>query len=108
LGILNSSKEKLNRIKNTINKFLKNNLSLELHQDKSKILTLEQGIPFLGFRIFHHHKLLKKSNIQKIERNLDLFEEQLKQDLINYDKIYTSFQSWLSYTTKANTFNLRA
>lgn len=68
--ILHNSKEKLNGWKEQINKFLKNNLKLELHPNKSKILPLRNGINFLGYRIFYHHKLLRKSNLKKFERNL--------------------------------------
>src|SRR3989338_1286345 len=45
--------------------FLQERLSLALHPDKSKILRLEQGINLLGFRIFYHHKLIRKKNIRK-------------------------------------------
>ncbi|MBI4154482.1 group II intron reverse transcriptase domain-containing protein [Candidatus Woesearchaeota archaeon] len=105
--VIHISKEKLERIKNTINNFLKNNLRLELHPDKSKILTLKHGIPFLGFRVFYFYKLLKKNNIEKMKRKILIFVKQLSNNLIDYDKIYASFEGWLAYTLQANTNNLR-
>lgn len=78
-----------------------------MHPDKSKVLILNKDIQFLGFRVFYFYKLLKKNNIGKMKRKILIFEKQLKQSLINYDKIYASFEGWLSYTIKANTFNLR-
>ncbi len=105
--IFHKSKDKIERYKSTINKFLNANLNLELHQGKSKVLSLNQGITFLGFRNFYNHKLLKKTNIRKIKSKITLFENQLKQNLINYDKIYSSFESWLAHAMHANTIKLR-
>ncbi len=105
--ILRNSKEKLKRIKNTINRFLKIDLKLELHPDKSKILILKQGIQFLGFRNFYYHKLLKKSNLKKIKTRLNCFEKQFRLGLLDFDKIYATFEGWLAYTMKANTIKLR-
>lgn len=42
-----------------------------------------------------------------MKTNLDIFENQLKQKLIDYDKIYSSFESWLAYSMHANTIKLR-
>ncbi len=103
--ILHNSKEKLNKINNTINRFLKIDLKLGLHPDKSKILILKDGISFLGFRNFYYHKLLKKSNVRKMKTKL--FEKQSRLDILNFDKIYATFEGWLSYTMQANTSNLR-
>ena len=54
--------------KDKINKYL-TNLKLELHPDKSNIIPLRNGITFLGYRIFYHYKLLRKSNLKKFKRN---------------------------------------
>ncbi len=105
--IFHNSKDKLERYKKTINRFLKINLSLELHQGKSKVLSLIQGIQFLGFRNFYYPKLLKKSNITKMKTKLNLFANQFNLNLINFDKIFTSFKGWLVYLMQANAFKLR-
>ncbi len=105
--ILHASKEKIERIKNTINYFLRTNLKLELHHGKSKIKKLNQGIQFLGFRIFYYHKLLKKNNIIKMKRKLLTFKFLFDENLIDYDEIYSSFEGWLAYTMHANAFKLR-
>ena len=51
--ILHQSKEQLEIWKDKINYFLNNNLRLELHQEKSKIISLSRGIDFVGFRNFY-------------------------------------------------------
>ncbi|MEK6951448.1 MAG: reverse transcriptase/maturase family protein, partial [Nanoarchaeota archaeon] len=48
--ILHHNKETLEEYKLSIDKFLRENLKLELHPDKSKIIPLKNGINFLGYR----------------------------------------------------------
>lgn len=95
--ILSNNKEKLESYKNSIASFLKNKLDLELHQGKSKIIKIKQGINFLGFRLFKYHKLLRKANIRTMKRRL-------AQD---YDKTYQFLEGWNAYARFGNTFNLR-
>ncbi len=62
--ILHSSKSQLKIWKQKINEFLKNKLSLELHPDKSRIISLSKGIDFVGFRNYYYFKLLRKRNLR--------------------------------------------
>jgi len=52
--ILHKSKLQLEKWKQEINEFLKKELKLELHQEKSRILPLSRGIDFVGFRNFYY------------------------------------------------------
>ena len=90
--ILHNDKKILEEYKEEINNYLKN-LKLELHPNKSKIIPLRNGVTFLGYRIFYHHKLLRKTNIRKFERN---FNEELK-FLKIWDEAYEEFKRmvWL-------------
>ncbi len=106
--ILHENKQQLLEWKDQINNFLKNKLKLELHPDKSKIINLNRGVGFLGLRVFYYHKLLKKSNIRKIETKLLNFKIYLKNNKLSYDKIYSSFEGWLAYAHNADTYKLRA
>ena len=104
--ILNSNKEILEEFKEKIIKYLKN-LKLELHSDKSKIIALRNGITFLGYRIFYHYKLLRKSNLRKFKEN---FREELylyKKDSITREEFDSSIQGWFGYAMWANTYKLR-
>src|SRR3989344_2979950 len=66
--ILHSSKSQLVKWKEEINNFLRKELGLELHPDKSNIYSLSQGIDFVGFRNYYYYKLLRKRNIRKMRR----------------------------------------
>ncbi|MEK6933049.1 MAG: reverse transcriptase domain-containing protein [Nanoarchaeota archaeon] len=101
--ILDKSRNKLKFWKNEINKFLNNELKLQLHSQKSKIIPLSKGIDFVGFRNFFYFKLLRKRNIRKMLLKI----EKYKNNEINKDKIIESFQGWNAYAKWANSYNLR-
>ena len=101
--LLGRPREELEQRKGKIRNFLKE-LSLELHPEKSKIYPLSKGISFLGFRIFPYHKLLKKSNVRKVERRM--LEFQSDNELSREDAV-RSFESWLGYAKQGNTYGLR-
>ena len=96
--ILNNDKNVLENYKDKINVFLKEKLELELHPNKSKILLLNKGIGFLGFRNYPYHRLLRKANIRTMRKNIKDKD---------YDSICEFLEGWLSYANHANTYNLK-
>jgi len=106
--ILNKDKEILEEYKDKINKYL-TNLKLELHPDKSNIIPLRNGITFLGYRIFYHYKLLRKSNLKKFKRN---FKDKLELcesggGAFDFDHLYSSLEGWFGYAMWADTYKFR-
>ena len=101
--ILHKSKEQLEVWKDLIDKFLKEILKIELHHQKSKVISLSKGIDFLGFRCFYNHVLLRKRNIRKIEKKVLSFSKNQS----NYVQIIESYQGWQAYAKWANTLHLR-
>lgn len=105
--ILHNSKNILENWQNLIGFFLYHQLALELHPDKSKIIPLNRGIDFLGFKIFPYHRLMKRRNRRKFQRklreNIALFEQQQ----IGYDELYDFMEGWLAYAKHADTYKLR-
>lgn len=101
--ILHSSKSQLEIWRENIGKFLNKNLKIELHPEKSKIVSLSRGIDFVGFRNFYHYKLLRKRNIKSIENKIKSF----KSNRIDKEKMLEIFQGWNAYVKWANTFKLR-
>ena len=101
--ILHNSKEQLERWKESISGFLKKELMLELHQQKSRIIPLKRGIDFVGFRNFKHYKLLRKRNIRKIKSKIVAY----KTGKISKEKLLDSFQGWNAYAKWADSYKLR-
>lgn len=104
--ILHHDKEALEYHREQIHHFLKT-IQLNLHPDKSKILQLERGIPFLGYRIFPHHKILRKSNLRKFKRELYERIIGVKDNELTYDSLLDNLHGWLEYARWANTHSLR-
>ena len=101
--ILHSSKEQLEIWKQEIEDFLRGTLKLELHPQKSKIISLSRGIDFVGFRCFWNYKLLRKRNVRKMLLKV----EKYKGGEISKEKILESIQGWQAYAKWADTYNLR-
>ena len=106
--ILHPSAEILEDYKNKICGHLAKNPRLELHPDKSRIIAVNRGVGFLGFTIFNHHKLLRKSNTGRITRRLAILKSEFDRGNTSYDKVYSSFEGWLAYARQGNTYKLRA
>lgn len=104
--IFSTSNAELERHKNNINIFLRRRLLLELHPDKSKIIPLYCGVEFLGIKIFPHHKIIKKRNLRKFKRKLNIFISEYDEGLVDFDTIYNSVEGWYAYVKNANTYKL--
>lgn len=102
--ILHKDKKVLMEFKNKIKKYLKN-LRLELHEDKSEIHALRNGITFLGYRIFYHYKLLRKRNINYFKRKLNDKISLYNRKLIDREHLESFLQGWKGYSSFANTYN---
>ena len=100
---MHSSKEQLAIWKTEIAIFLKRELKIELHPEKSRILSLSHGIDFVGFRNFWHHRLLRKRNIKNILTKIKKY----KNCELGKEKLLESFQGWNAYAKWANSYKLR-
>ena len=105
--ILHRDRKVLERWKTEIDDSLKRYLALELHPEKSKIISLRKGITLLGFRIFYCYKLLKKSNSRRIWKRLGRFKQKYEKGEISREEIVQSLEGWLAYAKFADTYKLR-
>ena len=101
--ILHEFKEQLEKWKEQIQTFLEENLKIELHKDKSKIIPLSRGIDFVGFRNFYYFRLLRKRNIRKIRAKIKEYEK----GEMDFNAFYESFQGWNAYARWADSYKLR-
>lgn len=87
-----------------IKEFLKNNLKIELHPEKSKVHPLCNGINFLGFRIFYYHKLLKKRNMKGIRKRLDEMMENYACGDSTKEEVAARLEGWIAYAMHGNAY----
>ncbi len=105
--ILHRDKVVLKKWREEIDNFLKSELKIQLHREKTRIILCEKGITFLGFKIFRHYRLLKKSNAKRIWKRLERLRRRLGAGEITGEKAGQSLEGWLTYARFANTYTLR-
>ena len=105
--VLHESYQRLEQYKRIINKFLIERLKIELHHGKSKIIRLNSGVNLLGYRAFYYHKLLRKSNMRKFERNFNEKSQMYENGFLSHKDFIQGLQGWLGYAMWANTYKLR-
>lgn len=105
--ILSDQREELQTHEKKIALFLWEFLSLELHPEKTKIVNTNEGVGFLGFRIFPHHKLLRKKNMGRFQKKLRSYHQRYLDSAINRNTVISSLQGWLAYSAQANTYKYR-
>ncbi|MBU0459901.1 MAG: helix-turn-helix domain-containing protein, partial [Nanoarchaeota archaeon] len=105
--ILHHNKNILYNFKKVIESFCTKSLALQLHPDKSKVLNLETGVGFLGFRLYQHHKRIKKKSVKRFERKMVRQRKQFNKERITREKVVESFEGWLAHISHANTFKYK-
>lgn len=105
--ILHRSQKVLEEWKINIDHFLYEHLALELHPDKSKIVSLEGGVDFLGFKVFPHYRLIKRRNRRKFQRTLRENSSLFENKQIDYDELYDFIEGWIAYAKHADTYKMR-
>jgi len=98
--ILSSNKTQLIIWKKEIKIFLEEKLKIQLHQQKSRIINISNGIDFVGFRNFYHYKLLRIRNIKKMQEKIKQYTE----GNLSKNKFNEIYQGWTAYTKWANTY----
>jgi retron-type reverse transcriptase len=101
--LLHPSKKQLEVWKERIGKFLREELKLELHPDKSKIISLSKGVDFVGFRNFYYFRLLRKRNLKNMKRKVESFSK----GEISREKMAEIFQGWNAYAKWVNSYKVR-
>jgi RNA-directed DNA polymerase len=105
--IIHNSAKTLEKYMDEVNCFLREKLALTLHPQKSSIAPLDNGVQFLGMRIFPYYQLLKQKNLHKFRRKIESVYEEFSRGLVEYDPVYDLVEGWCAYAKNANTHNLR-
>jgi len=104
--ILHRDKKLLEDCKDKISKYLMN-LRLELHPEKSKIYSVYQGVNFLGFKTFYHHRLVRKRNVKLFLKRLKEFKEEYDEGYLPRGILLEKLQGWFAYSVWGNSYKLR-
>jgi retron-type reverse transcriptase len=82
-------------------------LRLTLHEECAQIFPTSTGIPFLGFRVYPDHRLLKTRKAIHFRRKLKRLLRDYANGLLDFSKLNQTVQSWIHYVGYGDTWGLR-
>lgn len=82
-------------------------LRLCLHPTKNVVFPVNEGIRFLGYRVFPSHRLLVKDNVRRFRRRVRKMQDQFARRQIGPADIRQRLMSWCGHARQADTYVLR-
>lgn len=105
--VFEDNRADLQEIKGKIRMFLDKTLNLDLHEGKSQIYKVSEGVKFLGFRMFKDYRRLASNNVRSLRKRLKKFDYLLTKGKIEEEKIKDSVRCWVAHSKYADTRGLR-
>ena len=68
---------------------------------------IDQGIRFLGYRVFPTHRLLVKDNVRRFRRRVRKMEEEYARGAMTLEEVRQRLMSWSGHASQADTCVLR-
>src|SRR3989304_6471073 len=75
--IIDESSQRLEEVKEQIGKFVTDRLALTLNEKYQRIMTVSNGIDFLGYIIKQDYMLVRRRVVNNLKSKLTLFEKRL-------------------------------
>ena len=100
------SKQRLWTWKRAIRDYLAG-LRLTLHERRSTVYPVSNGIPFLGFRIYPHSRRLKRANGVAFARRLHRHCVAVAGGAMTYEELQRRVQGWIAHAAHGDTEGLR-
>jgi len=104
--VIHPDKEYLKELITTIDVYLKDNLALSLHPKKLNIKDVKNGVPFVGYRVFYDHILIRGNTLLRMERNWRKKKKQLKNETISTQELEASKAAIIGHLTHADSHRL--
>jgi retron-type reverse transcriptase len=82
-------------------------LRLTIHENRAQPRPVEQGIPFLGFKVYPTHRRLKRSKGIAYRRHLYTLYKQYKRGELERFKLDESVRAWVGHAMNGDTWKLR-
>ncbi|PIR61407.1 MAG: RNA-dependent DNA polymerase [Candidatus Pacebacteria bacterium CG_4_10_14_0_8_um_filter_43_12] len=105
--IIHSDRKYLWQQQKAIELFSDNTLKLPLSKHKVVLAPVDQGVPFVGYRIFYDHILVRNSTLLHIERKLRKRRNDFIQGRLTTETLQATKSSLLGHFSHAQTWGLR-
>lgn len=106
LVIFTGDKDFLWEIRGKISHYLEG-LKLKPHPVKSRIFRTDEGVEFLGFRIFPTHTRIKTEGLKRFRRRVKRQKRVFAAGEISVEKLGQSIRAWIAHLEWANSHRLR-
>ena len=100
--LLSPDKEQLRRWLEDIERFLRDELKLELNQ-KTTILAAKNGIDFVGYKHRATHRKVRQDSVKRIKKTIKKYES----GKITKEQLQKSIASWTGHAGHADSYNLQ-
>ena len=100
--LLSPDKEQLRRWLADIERFLRDELKLELNQ-KTTILAAKNGIDFVGYKHRATHRKVRPDSVKRIKKTIKKYES----GKITKEQLQKSIASWTGHAGHADSYNLQ-
>jgi retron-type reverse transcriptase len=80
---------------------------LALQPRKCVVVRVEDGVPFLGWRLYRDHRRLRRSTGVRFQRGLLRLTEAYARGVVGLDRVRASIASWIGHLKHGDTFGLR-
>ena len=74
---------------------------------KTSILPASRGVNFVGYRIWHDHRLLRRQSIRDMAKRLRVMEAAYRARRIGPATVRARLQSWIAHASHANSYGVR-
>jgi retron-type reverse transcriptase len=82
-------------------------LRLTLHERESTVYPVTNGLPFLGFRVYPDHRLLKRRNGQAFAVRLRNWRKAVARGELTWAEVTPRVQGWVAHAKHGDTYGLR-
>lgn len=82
-------------------------LRQHFHENEAMVFPVRTGIPFLGWRVYPTHRLLKRRSGVAFQRRLKKLCVQLAEGEISLERVALSVNGWLAHAQHGDTYGLR-
>ncbi len=104
--ILDNDRRRLGDVRLAVEQFLLG-LRLWLHPKKRTISRVEDGLRFLGYRVWQDHRFLDRKGLARFGRRLRTYQRLYRAGLLSPTSLTQRIRAWLGHAGHADTWRLR-
>ena len=105
--IIHPDKKHLIEVRNTLKQFLEEKLKLTLHPEKVFIQNVSFGVPFVGYRIFYDHILIRGKTLRRFQKRMEKRKRMVREQKFTQEKLDLTCNSFQGHLQHAQAYHLQ-